>query len=146
MCRLSAAHGPVSCLEGGVSSACSTAGYCARQYLATAGGCRVVPAPRRRPLTCGRCLGSAAKIHCRQPIRPVLKHGPRSLTCARVNGRCEPHRRNESEAGPRGPRGGIPVSFSGLGAPPALLDVDPSWPMGRSKSVHIGTRKMVNYA
>ena len=23
---------------------------------------------------------------CRHPIRPVLKHGPRSLTCARVTG------------------------------------------------------------
>jgi hypothetical protein len=33
----------------------------------------------------------------RQPVRPVLKHGPRSLTCARVVGRYETLRRNESE-------------------------------------------------
>ncbi len=27
---------------------------------------------------------------CGLPIRPVLKHGPRSLTCVRVNGRLNP--------------------------------------------------------
>ena len=27
---------------------------------------------------------------CGLPIRPVLKHGPRSLTCVRVNGRGNP--------------------------------------------------------
>ena len=32
----------------------------------------------------------------RHPIRPVLKHGPRSLTCARVIG-WQTHRHNESE-------------------------------------------------
>ena len=32
----------------------------------------------------------------RHPIRPVLKHGPRSLTCARVTG-WQTHGRNESE-------------------------------------------------
>ena len=31
-------------------------------------------------------------------IRSVLKHGPRSLTCARVNGCLEAQRRNEGEA------------------------------------------------
>ena len=30
-------------------------------------------------------------------IRPVLKHGPRSLTCARVIGCVETYRRNEGE-------------------------------------------------
>ena len=38
----------------------------------------------------------------RQPIRPVLKHGPRSLTCARVTGLYETRRRNESEGCPLG--------------------------------------------
>lgn len=28
---------------------------------------------------------------CGPPIRPVLKHGPRSLTCVRVNGRVNPY-------------------------------------------------------
>ena len=38
----------------------------------------------------------------RPPIRPVLKHGPRSLTCARVTGLYETRRRNESEGCPLG--------------------------------------------
>ena len=38
----------------------------------------------------------------RSPVRPVLKHGPRSLTCARVAGLYETRRRNESEGRPRG--------------------------------------------
>ena len=33
------------------------------------------------------CLGTCALLAsaCGPPIRPVLKHGPRSLTCVRVN-------------------------------------------------------------
>ena len=78
---------------------------------------------------------------CRHPVRPVLKHGPRSLTCARVIGLYETHRRNESEGGlwslrwdpcPRGGAHHRPVSPAASGR--------------RSKSVHVGTRKMVNYA
>ena len=78
---------------------------------------------------------------CRHPVRPVLKHGPRSLTCARVIGLYETHRRNESEGGPwsqrwdprpRGEAHHRPVSPAASGR--------------RSKSVHVGTRKMVNYA
>jgi hypothetical protein len=38
---------------------------------------------------------------CGPPIRPVLKHGPRSLTCVRVNGRLNPY-------GARKLIGGIP--------------------------------------
>lgn len=34
---------------------------------------------------------------CRHSTRPVLKHGPRSLTCARVIGRYETQRRSESK-------------------------------------------------
>ena len=33
----------------------------------------------------------------RLPVRPVLKHGPRSLTCARVKGCYETQRRSESK-------------------------------------------------
>lgn len=38
------------------------------------------------------CLGTRAlpASACELPIRPVLKHGPRSLTCVRVNGRVNP--------------------------------------------------------
>ena len=38
------------------------------------------------------CLGICALLAsaCGLPIRPVLKHGPRSLTCVRVNGRVNP--------------------------------------------------------
>lgn len=43
----------------------------------------------------------------RHPIRPVLKHGPRSLTCARVIGLYETQRRNESEGRSRSVRGRI---------------------------------------
>jgi hypothetical protein len=52
------------------------------------------------------CFGSAASR--RKPIRPVLKHGPRSLTCARVIGLYETHRRNEGKGSSIGCRGGIP--------------------------------------
>jgi hypothetical protein len=38
------------------------------------------------------CFGICALpvLACGLPIRPVLKHGPRSLTCVRVNGRVNP--------------------------------------------------------
>lgn len=38
------------------------------------------------------CLGTCAlrSLACGLSIRPVLKHGPRSLTCVRVNGRVNP--------------------------------------------------------
>ena len=39
-----------------------------------------IRAPLARPS--GRCAATA----CELPIRPVLKHGPRSLTCVRVDG------------------------------------------------------------
>jgi hypothetical protein len=37
---------------------------------------------RRKARPSGRCAATA----CGLPIRPVLKHGPRSLTCVRVDG------------------------------------------------------------
>ena len=38
------------------------------------------------------CFGNCALpvLACGHPIRPVLKHGPRSLTCVRVNGCVNP--------------------------------------------------------
>src|SRR5512144_803555 len=47
--------------------------------------------PRRRPKPGGsaplaRASGRRAATACGLPIRPVLKHGPRSLTCVRVDG------------------------------------------------------------
>ena len=69
------------------------------------------PGPRRRFDSCGLVpvladcrvalrLGSPVQAQGpwptgRHPIRPVLKHGPRSLTCARVIG-WQTHRRSES--------------------------------------------------
>lgn len=48
----------------------------------------------------------------RHPIRPVLKHGPRSLTCARVTG-WQTHGRNESEVRPRPDQVGSPSPGTG---------------------------------
>ena len=53
------------------------------------------------------------------PIRPVLKHGPRSLTCARVRGFYETLRRSESEAAYNRPRvGRMHTSLTGNGPVP----------------------------
>ena len=58
----------------------------------------------------------------RPSTRPVLKHGPRSLTCARVVGSYETRRRSESEGRPRTCSGGIPSPRAAeWGAPPARL-------------------------
>lgn len=43
---------------------------------------------RRLGVPSGTCALQATA--CGLPIRPVLKHGPRSLTCVRVNGRGNP--------------------------------------------------------
>ena len=56
----------------------------------------------------------------RPSTRPVLKHGPRSLTCARVVGSYETRRRSESEGSSLTCSGGIPGARP-LGAPPARL-------------------------
>ena len=65
--------------------------------------------------------------------RPVLKHGPRSLTSMRVFG-CQARPRNESDLGGNPPCGGAPSTG------PGVLPKDPS------NSIAVGTRKMVNYA
>jgi hypothetical protein len=86
--------------------------------------------------SCGEA-GSRSAVFCpgrwlNGPKRPVLKHGPRSLTSMRVFG-FEARPRNESECR-REPRLGCTVDRS-RGLPKDL-----------SKSIAVGTRKMVNYA
>ena len=54
----------------------------------------------------------------RRSLRPVLKHGPRSLTCARANG-CTKPRGAVKAKGTSGVRGTI-LLFAGGGAVPAL--------------------------
>ena len=64
-------------------------------------------------------------------LYPVLKHGPRSLTYVRVQG-CQTPVRNESDSG---------WTFIGHNPPASILREN-----GLSVSIHVGTRKMVNYA
>lgn len=82
---------------------------------------------------------------CRQPTRPVLKHGPRSLTRARVRGsRSKPRGAMKVKAGARRPR----WDPGGRGDPRRAhhRPVSPA-PSGRwSRSARDRTRKMVNYA
>ena len=65
---------------GGLSSGCS---YARGDVVAmiVVGSARLVA-----------CLGICALLAsaCELPIQPVLKHGPRSLTCVRVNGPVNP--------------------------------------------------------
>lgn len=82
---------------------------------------------------------------CRLPTRPVLKHGPRSLTRARVRGSSESRRGAMKVKGPaRGPE----VGSRGLSSPPRAhhRPVSPAAPGRWSTSVRVRTRKMVNYA
>ncbi|KAJ7940961.1 hypothetical protein O6P43_035989, partial [Quillaja saponaria] len=79
---------------------------CARGYVVAA----IVAGSARLSACSGICaLPSSA---CGHPIRPVLKHGPRSLTCVRVNGRVNPQ-------GARKLTGGNPSRA----APPTDLDL-----------------------
>ena len=64
-------------------------------------GLLAVPSDRWPPLGVLLCRASRGLWRPRRhPTRPVLKHGPRSLTHARVTGLYETQRRNESEGGP----------------------------------------------
>ena len=67
---------------------------------------------------------------------PVLKHGPRSLTYMRVFG-CE-----NSDAQWKWSW----TSFSEVGTVTGALSTDRSFMKDLSKSISVGTRKMVNYA
>ena len=73
------------------------------------------------------------------PARPVLKHGPRSLTGPRVKGPLETPRRNEGEGRFGRPRWD-PLPGRTTAPPYPLRSV---W---RRQSGHARTRKMVNYA
>lgn len=122
------------------------------------GAGRTVPsAPRassRRRARGGNLVGHASartkpsargRRRCRLPTRPVLKHGPRSLTRARVRGSCESRRGAMKVKGPaRGPE----VGSRGLSSPPRAhhRPVSPAAPGRWSTSVRVRTRKMVNYA
>ena len=81
-----------------------------------------LPTARTRSGWLGRAPRTGLRRVCRHSTRPVLKHGPRSLTCARVIGSYETQRRSESEGGPRGRPGGIPGGESRTGAPPSRPD------------------------
>ena len=101
----------------------------------------------RRPVfyRAGRKPSARGRRRCRLPTRPVLKHGPRSLTRARVRGSHESRRGAMKVKGPvRGPE----VGSRGLSSPPRAhhRPVSPA-PSGRwSTSACVRTRKMVNYA
>jgi hypothetical protein len=56
------------------------------------------------------------------PERPVLKHGPRSLTRARAGGPQEPRARSESEGMPHGIRGGTAFKKPAPSADPDFLE------------------------
>ena len=100
-----------------------------------------VPADRSsRPAGPARAALGLWRI-CRHSTRPVLKHGPRSLTCARVIGLYETQRRSESEG-----RLGLTQVGSVPSGAAHHRPVPSASSVGRSKSVHAGTRKMVNYA
>ena len=71
--------------------------------------------------------------------RPVLKHGPRSLTCTRVFG-WQTHRRNESEG-----KFGL-LRWERCPRVACIIDRSRDLSKDLSKSVPAGTRKMVNYA
>ena len=99
-----------------------------------------------------RCHVWAAIVD-RLPSRPVLKHGPRSLTCAQVvgpgfealfHGAVKARGAVSLFRSPRDPcRAGVKARGAGRSADPRQpLDL----PAARSWSVHVGTRKMVIYA
>ena len=83
---------------------------------------------------------SQSLVICRPFTWPVLKHGPRSVTCLRVNGSYETQRRSES-------KGLLLVGWGEIFDPSGLRRITGSSQLlGRSKSKHVVTRKMVNYA
>ena len=74
----------------------------------------------------------------RRRLRPVLKHGPRSLTCVRVIGLTKPKGAVKAK-GIQFLRGdALSCGNPGASRRPRLVR--------SSKSIHVGTRKMVNYA
>ena len=74
----------------------------------------------------------------RRPLRPVLKHGPRSLTCARVIESTKLMGAVKAKGSPS-PRGDPLTGRS------PVASHRPRFVRSR-ESAHVGTRKMVNYA
>lgn len=87
---------------------------------------------------------------CRLPTRPVLKHGPRSLTRARVRGSSESRRGAMKVKGLPPPSGGGCPRWDPEASPSPPRahhrPVSPAAPGRWSTSVRVRTRKMVNYA
>ena len=101
----------------------------------------------RRSVVSGGAEPSArGRRRCRLPTRPVLKHGPRSLTRARVRGSSESRRGAMKVKGP--PRGGPRWDPEASPSPPRAhhRPVSPAAPGRWSTSARVRTRKMVNYA
>ena len=99
------------------------------------GNCSQCPDRGRLPARCRSRSTPGVCGCCRSPLRPVLKHGPRSLTRARGAGQYETREHSESETR-RDP------SEREAHRRPIL----PAASGRSSKSVLVGTRKMVNYA
>ena len=120
------------------------------------GGLSSVRPGRRRAVGPGGFVGHAAPFgaepsargrrRCRLPTRPVLKHGPRSLTRARVRGSSE-SRRGAMKVN-AGPLGGPRWDPEASPSPPRAhhRPVSPAAPGRWSTSARVRTRKMVNYA
>ena len=96
-----------------------TSAWCPRSGLPDAAQ---VALSARDPLRQGRRLSSATLTSGR-PTRPVLKHGPRSPACARVDGNLETRRRIERKGPPRAGLG--EMAALGPPAPPGRLDLPP---------------------
>ena len=101
------------------------------------------PRPRRAAGRGAAPPGARGPRRCRPPTRPVLKHGPRSLTRARVRGSTrKPRGAMKVKAGARRPRWDPEAAERRAHHRP----VSPA-PSGRwSVSARARTRKMVNYA
>ena len=105
----------------------------------------------RRPLSREGAEPSArGRRRCRLPTRPVLKHGPRSLTRARVRGSSESRRGAMKVKGLPPPSGGGCPRWDPEASPSPPRahhrPVSPAAPGRWSTSVRVRTRKMVNYA
>jgi hypothetical protein len=74
----------------------------------------------------------------RRRLRPVLKHGPRSLTCVRVIGLTKLKGAVKAKAVQQLRDDPLDGRSPGASHRPRFV--------GSSKSIHVGTRKMVNYA